>query len=229
MRILAIGDIHGCYDALLALAAFVPFRDDDTIITLGDHIDRGPDSKRVLDWLIRRHAQFPDHTISLIGNHELMALRARHSRQDLYLWQHVGGEECLGSYGARSLADVPASHWQFMEHTCKPYHEVGNCICVHAGLYPEMPLDQQPEIMLQWEAFRDPAPHISGKVWVCGHTPQHESRINDKGFAICIDTACYKGGHLTCLDLVSGEWWQADQNGETQKGWLEPIANRWAE
>ncbi len=55
-RCLAIGDIHGCFDALTTLEAFVPFEADDCLITLGDYTSRGPDSRKVLDWLIARRA-----------------------------------------------------------------------------------------------------------------------------------------------------------------------------
>ena len=69
MRYLAVGDIHGCFTALTSLAAYVPFRDDDLLITLGDYVNRGPDSCAVLDWLIRR--QRHGKLVPLRGNHEV--------------------------------------------------------------------------------------------------------------------------------------------------------------
>lgn len=77
MRHLAVGDIHGCFRALTTLAAAVPFGPDDLVITLGDYVNRGPDSCSVLDWLIAygRRAQL----IALRGNHEIMMLEARDS------------------------------------------------------------------------------------------------------------------------------------------------------
>jgi serine/threonine protein phosphatase 1 len=68
---LAVGDIHGCFSALTALAAFVPFRQEDIIITLGDYVNRGPDSYAVLDWLA-----------ALKGRGNLVALRGKDSRQN---------------------------------------------------------------------------------------------------------------------------------------------------
>ena len=73
MRTLAVGDIHGCYHALRTLEAFVEFQPDDHIITLGDHIHRGPDSRSVIEWLIDR--QGTGRLTALRGNHECMSFR----------------------------------------------------------------------------------------------------------------------------------------------------------
>jgi serine/threonine protein phosphatase 1 len=76
--------------------------------------------------------------------------------------------------------------------------------------------------MLYWEKFDHPPPHESGKIMVCGHTPQASGRPLDIGHAICIDTQAYKpSGWLTCLDVASGRYWQANQQGETREGWLQ--------
>ena len=75
MRNLAVGDIHGCIKALTTLAAFVPFQREDLVITLGDYVNRGPDTCAVLDWLINYRKQ--GQLITLRGNHEIMMLQAR--------------------------------------------------------------------------------------------------------------------------------------------------------
>lgn len=84
MRHLAVGDIHGCLKSLRTLAEFVPFKPDDVLITLGDYVDRGPDSRGVLDWLI--DYQQRGNLIPLRGNHEVMMLDAREDDTALREW-----------------------------------------------------------------------------------------------------------------------------------------------
>ena len=173
MRYLVIGDIHGRFDALKSLTAAVPISPSDIVITLGDYVDRGPNSAAVLDWLI-----------------------------------------------ARRLSDVPDEHWDFLENGLRPYFETPTHFFVHANAYPDFPLDEQPDYMLYWEQFNDPPPHESGKVMVCGHTPQKCGEPLDLGHAVCIDTWPSGNGWLTCLDIGSGHYWQANQRGEVRVGQL---------
>src|SRR5262245_40045857 len=117
MRYLAVGDIHGCFKALTTLAAFVPFQPDDVVITLGDYVNRGPDSCAVLDWLIAyKHRS---NLVPLRGNHELMMLQARENKEAFNRWPEYGGDATLASYSpfgdAGRLVDVPDTHWQFLE------------------------------------------------------------------------------------------------------------------
>lgn len=222
-RLLAIGDIHGCYTALETLAAYVPFRDSDLLIGLGDYVDRGPNSREVLNWLISRFAM--GSLIPLRGNHEVMMLESREHHELLYEWLSVGGQETLQSYaGAQSetsLEIVPESHWQFLGDQTRRYFETPSHIFVHANLLPDWTLADQPDDVIFWEKFRDPPPHQSGKIMVCGHTPQPSLRPLDIGHAICIDTSVYRNGWLTCLDPATGEFWQANQQRETRRDRLE--------
>jgi len=222
MRHLAIGDIHGCLRALVSLAEFVPFRPDDRLVTLGDYVNRGPDSNGVLEWLIRR--ALAGNLVALRGNHEIMMLRAREAGESLERFLDCGGAATLASYsplddGGR-LADVPDTHWEFLEHT-RAWYETDTHIYVHANAYPDCPMEEQPEFMLYWEQFDDPPPHESGKVMICGHTSQKSGVPKSIGHAVCIDTWAHGDGWLTCLDAASGEYWQADQNGRTRRDWLE--------
>lgn len=219
MRHLAIGDIHGCFKALTTLAAFVPCQPDDVVITLGDYVDRGPDSCAVLDWLIayRRKATL----VALRGNHEIMMLQARDDER-FKRWMEYGGDATLASYSpfgdAGRLVDVPDSHWEFLEQQTCGWFETATHFFVHANAYPSYALTEQPDYMLYWESFGNPTPHESGKIMVCGHTPQKSGTPRNIGHAICIDTwACGKGW-LTCLDVASGRYWQANQRGETRLG-----------
>jgi serine/threonine protein phosphatase 1 len=220
VRHLAIGDIHGCLTALKALERHVPFRPEDRIVTLGDYVDRGPDSRGVLDWLIERHGQ--GTLIPLIGNHELMMLSARHDPYALEAWLVSGGDAALASYGAPGvpgrIEDVPKEHWAFLEEETHPWHEIETHFFVHANAYADCPLEEQPDSVLYWERFDGQPPHESGKVMVCGHTPQRSGRPLSIGHAICLDTAACRGGWLTCLDVKSGFYWQANQLGYTRAG-----------
>jgi len=221
-RLLAIGDIHGCFAALQTLEEIVPFRPDDLIVTLGDYVDRGPQSREVLDWVIARHAA--GQVIPLRGNHEVMMLEAREGEDMLDEWLQVGGRKTLDSYVAAGttgqLTDVPASHWQFLEFQTRRYLETATHFFVHAGVIPDLPLEEQPDEYLFWERFFDASPHESGKIMVCGHTPQTSYRPSDIGYAVCIDTWIYKGGWLTCLDPQTGEYWQANQQRQSKHDWL---------
>jgi serine/threonine protein phosphatase 1 len=223
MRYLAVGDIHGCFKALTTLAAFVPFQPEDWLITLGDYVNRGPNSCAVLDWLISRKQR--GNLVALRGNHELMMLQARESEEGFQRWLDYGGAATLASYSpfgdAGRLVDIPEEHWRFLEDETRGWFETATHFFVHANAYPDCPLDEQPDFMLYWEKFADPPAHESGKIMVCGHTSQKSGLPRSVGHAVCIDTWAYGKGWLTCLDVGSGKYWQANEQGETRWNWLE--------
>jgi serine/threonine protein phosphatase 1 len=144
-RLLAIGDIHGCSRALDLLLADVNPHGDDTIVTLGDYVDRGPDSKGVLDRLLDLHRT--GRLVPLRGNHEIMLASARNLGDDRYLWLECGGAETMLSYGQSgrpgTFDDVPERHWEFIESACVDWHECPTHFFVHAGAYPDTPLAAQ--------------------------------------------------------------------------------------
>ena len=109
MRQFAIGDIHGCLTALQVLDNELAFGDGDTVVTLGDYVDRGPDSRGVIEFLLGLRKRC--HLVALRGNHEIMMLRARDDRSLLLNWIACGGETTLDSYGATGFQDVPGSTW----------------------------------------------------------------------------------------------------------------------
>jgi serine/threonine protein phosphatase 1 len=223
MRHLAVGDIHGCFNALSVLADLVPFRPDDVLITLGDYVNRGPDSHAVLDWLIAYKKR--GGLVALRGNHEIMMLEARDSDEAYRRWLGYGGQQTLASYShfgdAGQLADIPQEHWSFLENDLAPWHETKSHIFVHANAYPDVPMAEQPEFALYWEPFADPPAHESGKTLICGHTSQKTGRPRNIGHAVCIDTWAYGAGWLTCLDVGSGQFWQANRSGATRCDWLD--------
>lgn len=224
MRTLTIGDIHGCNAALSALLQSVQPEPADQIIFLGDYIDRGPASQAVLDTLLELRKKYS--TVFLRGNHEVMILDARDDSTKANLWQSYGGSETLGSYGVNYrnygpdwIQAIPAAHWEFLEHTVR-FFENDTHIFVHACLDPELDMDAQPDWLLFWEYFVRIQPHKTGKRIICGHSPQRSGQIKDVGFAVCVDTAPASGGWLTCLDVDSGKYWQANENGTVRDGVL---------
>ena len=211
-RILAIGDIHGCCAALDRLLSVVDPQPEDTLVTLGDYVDRGPDSPGVIERLLEvsQHCQL----VALKGNHELMMLGAIEQGSQLLFWLECGGQSTMDAYGG-GPRDVPTSHLEFLQTTVK-YHETDDFFFVHANYAPDLPLEQQSPHVLFWEHLnqRMPAPHVSGKTAVVGHTPQRNGEILNRGHLLCIDTFCYGGGWLTAVDLTSGNYWQADGEGQ---------------
>lgn len=217
-RHLAIGDIHGCFVSLKTLADFVGFRADDVIVTLGDYVNRGPNTHAVLDWLLDLKKR--QTLVALKGNHEIMMLEARESPSKFRYWMESGGDATLRSSAPFEgdpgrIGDIPDRHWRFLERL-KSYYETDTHFFVHAGAYPDFPLDEQPSYMLFWEKWDHPPRHESGKIMVCGHTSQKSGLPITNGHAICIDTWACGGGWLSCLDAESGTIWQANEQGETR-------------
>jgi serine/threonine protein phosphatase 1 len=220
-RIYAIGDIHGRLDLLDSVLGRIdtdmgehPLSNTFRIF-LGDYIDRGPDSKHVLDRLVNYCATHP--TVFLKGNHEAFLGEFLKNPDVLRVWRHCGGINTLLSYGLaprmetnaqdqRELASeldriLPSSHREFL---CglKHYFICGDFFFVHAGVRPGIQLTKQSEDDLLWirEDFLLSEDHF-GKVIVHGHTPVPEPDIRPN--RINIDTGAYATGRLTCLVLES--------------------------
>jgi serine/threonine protein phosphatase 1 len=217
MRRLAIGDIHGCFDALLRLLEFAKISAADHVVFLGDSVDRGPDSARVVQFLIERMQV--GNTVCLRGNHEIMMENARNMLTSRRGWAMVGGDATWDSYEqvykGEGLDAVPDSHWEFLDNL-SPSYETPDHIFVHASVDSDVDMEDQFEDVLYWGDFYSIGPHCSGKKVICGHTSQKSGLPKSLGHAICIDTwACGKGW-LTCLDVETGIYWQANQSGETR-------------
>jgi serine/threonine protein phosphatase 1 len=217
-RTIAIGDIHGCLKALDAILGSIDPQPDDMIVTLGDYVDRGPDSRGVVDRLIALADQCS--LVPILGNHDDVLLQARYQGH-LSSFLSMGGLSTLASYGASSPPDltlIPDEHYAFLE-TCVDFFETETHIFLHATYLPHLPMSQQPGLALRWESLRDciPDPHHSGKTVIVGHTSQKSGEILDLGHIKCIDTRCYGGGWLTALDVHAGWLWQADQDGRLRE------------
>jgi serine/threonine protein phosphatase 1 len=216
MRLFAIGDIHGCLHELDSLLTEINPTPQDTLITLGDVIDRGPDSKGVIQRLIALKKK--TNLIMLRGNHEQLMLDARFDEVSYISWMQNGGQEMLRSYDPNAtLMEVPLEHLAFLERPPLFYHETPTHILVHGGLDPHADLSMQVKDLMLWSRFANPLPHKSGKIMVCGHTPQTTGRPANLGHAICLDTATFTNGPLTAMELNTGQIWQAFSFGNILK------------
>lgn len=228
-RHLAIGDIHGCFDALSTLIETVAPSSDDIIVTLGDYVDRGPDSRAVLDLIIELQAS---HTVvALRGNHEIMMLDAKVKKSWLRPWLTSGGYATLQSYASSAdkegrFTDIPDSHFDFLQNDLVPYYECETHFFVHANAAASVALAEQAEADLYWRRLGEPAMHCSGKIMVCGHTPQESGIPFFNGNAVGIDTWAFGDGWLSCLDVESGIIWQANSTCETRQLSLDDILLR---
>jgi serine/threonine protein phosphatase 1 len=205
-HILAVGDLHGRYDLLRRVFDEVlPGQPAGTrLVFLGDYIDRGPDSRVILEALMAYQALRPE-TVLLMGNHERMLLDALEGRQvELFLCN--GGLETLHSFGLtmEAMHHIPPVFLDFLRGL-PLFHEDEHYIFVHAGLKPGLPLAGQQERDLLW--IRDEFIHSQwdfGKTVVFGHTPFAEPLV--KPGLIGIDTGAGFGLRLTCLKLPEREF-----------------------
>lgn len=213
-RTIAIGDIHGCDRALETVLRTVAPAADDVIITLGDVVDRGPNSKRVIELLLE--LQKSSRYLGILGNHEEMMLKVVAERQSPHNWLQYGGVETLDSYGfCGDLGVIPRSHVELLQGFL-PYYETATHFFVHANYDPRKPLTHQSSSMLRWKRLDEhlPGPHVSGKVAVLGHTADHTGEVLSLKHMVCIDTYCHGGQWLTALDVDTGRTWQANDQGE---------------
>jgi serine/threonine protein phosphatase 1 len=213
-RTIAIGDIHGCDRALEAVLAAIAPTAEDTLITLGDVVDRGPGSKRVVELLLElsTRCQF----LGIMGNHEEMMLKVVADRQPPQYWLQFGGVATLDSYGfCGNLNVIPETHVKLLQGF-RPFHEIDTHFFVHANYDPRKPLDQQSVSMLRWKRLDEhlPSPHLSGKKAVLGHTADQSGEIFNLKHLVCIDTYCHGGQWLTALEVGSGQIWQANDTGK---------------
>ena len=132
-RTFAIGDIHGCDVALKTLLERIELHPDDTLVVLGDVIDRGPNSREVIDLLLAAAERC--RMISIMGNHEELFLDALAHRRPIRDWLDLGGTETLMSYGG-IIDDVPEAHRAYLAGMMD-YWETETDIFVHAAVHPD--------------------------------------------------------------------------------------------
>jgi serine/threonine protein phosphatase 1 len=212
-RILAIGDIHGCaktFHKLLFEA--IQLRKSDVVYCIGDYIDRGPDSKGVIDLIIDlRRKGYQIRTLR--GNHEELMLDSAKDRQAHMDWYINGGDATLRSFGVSSYADFPPEYKTFFTRT-RFYYTHGPYIFVHAGLNfrPDDPFEDR-EAMLWIRDFKVDKHKLGDRKIIHGHTPKPlEEIVNPKQDDVFnLDAGCvYKDrpghGYLVALNVTDGEW-----------------------
>jgi serine/threonine protein phosphatase 1 len=219
MRTLAIGDIHGCSTALKKMWEVLDPKGSDHVIFLGDYVDRGPDSKGVIDFLIEIELKKCYQLTFLTGNHEEKFFMSKQDPNDLAHWlQFWGGRATLRSYDG-SIHNVPQAHWDFLRKA-KTHYETETHIFVHANLEADVEVNVQQPYTILHKKFGTPLPHMSGKIMVCGHTAQKNHKPLHIGHAVCIDTDTDRGGWLTCLHVETNTYWQTNENQELRIGKL---------
>ena len=201
-KIFIIGDIHGCLGPLMRMLDRIEWRPEtDGLIFLGDYIDRGEDSKGVVDLVMKTAQRFPS-VQCLIGNHESIFLDYLNTG-NITTFLLNGGEATLRSYRrGRSFRDgieIPSKHVAFLK-SLKHWIELDDYYVVHAGFRPGVPLEEQAFEDLVW--IRDPfifSDYDFGKRVIFGHTPFSEPLLMEN--KIGLDTGAVYGNKLTCLEL----------------------------
>jgi serine/threonine protein phosphatase 1 len=220
-RVFAIGDVHGCameLEALLShLAKHEGLTSSDLVVFLGDYIDRGPDSKMVIDVLLEFHKTHAN-TRFLKGNHEDMMLDFLGFGGKLgHAFLYNGGLETVQSYGLSVFAPanemieaIPDSHLEFIKGL-ESILVVDNFIFVHAGLNRLLELTDQVDSEIFWirEDFINDT-HDFGKTIVFGHTPHREIMLH-LPYKIGLDTGLVFGHKLSCLEVKSGHVLEVDR------------------
>lgn len=211
-RTIAIGDVHGCDTALRWLLTVIDPEPGETVIFLGDLVNRGPGTKQVLDEVLRLQQRCS--VVVIQGNHEEMMRRGLAG--ELWgMWMQFGGEEALASYGGRA-SDVPDSHRDLIDGAVD-YWETLHEIFIHASLQPEYSLAEQHAVCLRWthvagsEPWFDPPRRV-----ICGHTPQKSGLPLVWPGWVCLDTDCQRGGWLTALDVEADWVYQANEQGRVR-------------
>ncbi len=205
-KLFAIGDIHGCFNNLMELIENLPFdRQRDTLVFLGDYINRGPQSREVIDYLLNLRSQCA-RTVFLMGNHEHLLLNYADSGDVgmLHLLRSMGVEATLNSYGkapVRSLLDLsflPKTHLDFLRSLALSYHS-DPYLFVHADTELD---DGDPRWIDQLLASRrliQKKTPSANHVMVFGHTALLTPLVMPD--RIGIDTGAVHGNVLTALEL----------------------------
>jgi serine/threonine protein phosphatase 1 len=200
-KVFVVGDIHGCLDMLKRLMDTIPWRPHrDRLIFIGDYIDRGDNSKGVVDYILALKS-YSAFVQCLVGNHEVMLLdylKGKH--QELYLLN--GGWHTMRSYQASHSEQnlmIPPEHMSFY-NSLETLVELEHYYIVHAGFRPGVKVEEQSLEDMVW--IREPffsSEYEFGKRVIFGHTPFYEPLVRED--KIGIDTGAVRGNRLTCLEL----------------------------
>ena len=192
-----IPDIHGRYDLLSEALANITAHsrgDAGVIVTIGDYVDKGPESKQVIDRLLSG-ADTGWNLIALKGNHEALMAEALRDPAKMALWMGKGGDAALASYGGDPAA-VPPAHIGWLDRL-RLMHVDGHRVYVHAGVDPEIPLDRQNEATLLWKRYPKGFAGGLGSLHVVhGHDNHPEGPLLFDG-RTNLDTLAWRTGRLT--------------------------------
>lgn len=213
-RLFAIGDIHGCYEPLRELIEHkIEIIKSDRLVFLGDYIDRGNQSREVIDYIIGLQKK-DFEIITLIGNHESMLLNALDNDEFLSEWIQNGGSATLQSFGIKSLKQLDQQYIDFFRGL-QFYYFIDNFLFVHAGFNNRISDPFEDKYHMLWsrrEKYTNPA--LKDKIIIHGHTPVPElsckQDIQNKNQVINIDTGCVYSdidgyGRLSAFEPYSGE------------------------
>ena len=201
MRYIVITDIHGEREKLDSVLSQIEMRPDDVFVFMGDYIDRGPDSRGVVDRIIELGETHK--CVYLMGSHEYALLHAKTDDYYQFLFDNYGGPATVRSYG--SFENIFKVHGDFFRNL-KFYYLTDKYLFVHAGINPDYPLEEQDETDLV--SIRSKfiySKHKLPQKIIFGHTEFDAPLVqNDK---ICIDLGCgkYPDAHLCALILDNGK------------------------
>jgi serine/threonine protein phosphatase 1 len=222
----AIGDIHGCRDKLERLIATCEAHAGGRParwVFLGDYIDRGPDSRGVVELLMRRQQAQPGTVVCLRGNHEQMAILAHADARAMPLWLENSGATTQRNY-RRTGGRIEDAHLAWL--AALPFcHDDGLRFFVHAGVDLSVPLDRQPGEVMIWmrEPFLSECDDVDlGRLIVHGHTPLRTGLPDLRRRRLNLDTAAVLGGPLTAaaFDDSRPEPLGFLTDGTAAPGWL---------
>lgn len=211
-RLFAIGDIHGCFNSFKELLEDkIEITKRDKVVLLGDYIDRGFESKEVLDYIIELQNNGFD-IIPLLGNHEAMLLDAFDKHERLSLWIQNGGSETLRSFGISSLKNLVPRYLEFFNKL--PYYfEFENYLFVHAGFNDDIENPFDDSYHMIWNCRENYThPMLRDKTILHGHcvipSTACDDRIKINNPVINLDTGCVYSNHsrlgrLTSLEIYT--------------------------
>ena len=196
-RYIAITDIHGELKKLESVLSKIELRPDDTFVFMGDYIDRGPDSKGVVEKVLEIKEQYK--TICLIGSHEYALLHAKTDDYYNYLFWNYGGPATVKSYGG-SFDNILKIHGDFYR-SLQFYYLTDKYLFVHAGIDPKYSLEEQCEtdlVYIRSAFYRNK--HILPQKIIFGHTEFDTPLVQED--KICIDLGCGKYPHAKLCALI---------------------------
>ncbi len=226
-RVLAIGDMHGHFSRLLSVFRKIKFDENqDLLILLGDYVDRGRENLRCIRWAMEMSEK--KNVIALRGNHEQMMLDfyLQQGKNGTSMWLPNGGNLTRSEMDAWIKKDPTALKRVLAFIIERPlYHRMKindkDYIFVHAGLDPEVPIEQQNEDTLLWIRDEFYTNYKGAAEVVCGHTPiplifpNEYSPVHLPNHITMIDTGSFfPNGRISCVDVVSGRIWQSDPDKE---------------